>query len=87
MKKKTGKRGFASMTPERRREIASLGGLAVPAEKRSFSRDKQLAVKAGQKGGEAMRPEDRTFSRDKEMARSAGRKGGSAKSNDRGGRD
>jgi hypothetical protein len=46
-------RGFASMTPERRREIARLGGRAVPAEKRSFSTDPTLASSAGRKGGYA----------------------------------
>lgn len=46
----TTKRGFAAMTPERRREIASLGGQAVPAEKRAFS-DRKLAKIAGRRGG------------------------------------
>ena len=43
--KGTSKRGFASMDPQRQREIAS--------EKRSFSQDRQLAAKAGRKGGES----------------------------------
>ena len=45
------RRGFASMSPERRREVASKGGLSVPADKRSFSKDKGLATAAGRKGG------------------------------------
>lgn len=45
------KRGFASMSPERRREIAALGGAAVPADKRSFSQQRDLASSAGRKGG------------------------------------
>jgi hypothetical protein len=45
------RRGFASMTPERRREIARMGGAAVPEEKRSFSQDRDLARDAGRKGG------------------------------------
>jgi general stress protein YciG len=45
------RRGFASMSPERRREIASLGGKSIPAESRSFSKQRALASKAGQKGG------------------------------------
>lgn len=45
------KRGFASMTPEKRREIASKGGRSVPADKRSFAQDRALASKAGRKGG------------------------------------
>ncbi len=32
----TAKRGFASMSPEKQREIASKGGKSVPSEKRSF---------------------------------------------------
>jgi general stress protein YciG len=39
------------MTPERRREIASLAGKSVPAAKRSFSQNRELARAAGRKGG------------------------------------
>lgn len=46
------RRGFACMTQERRAEIARMGGKSVPAEKRSFSRDRSLAETAGRKGGE-----------------------------------
>ena len=49
----TSKRGFASMDAERQREIASKGGKSVPAEKRSFSQDRELASEAGRKGGQA----------------------------------
>lgn len=45
-------RGFASLSPERRSEIARRGGAAVPADKRAFSRDRQLASTAGRKGGQ-----------------------------------
>lgn len=45
------KRGFASMSPERRREIARMGGAAVPGNKRSFSQDRSLASTAGALGG------------------------------------
>ena len=48
----TSKRGFASMSPEKQREIASRGGKSVPSEKRSFSQNRALAYKAGRKGGE-----------------------------------
>jgi general stress protein YciG len=51
MDKPKSKRGFASMSPEKRREIASLGGKSIPAERRSFSRDPELAAAAGRKGG------------------------------------
>jgi general stress protein YciG len=47
----TSKRGFASMSPEQRREIASKGGKSVPSDKRSFSQDRHLASNAGRKGG------------------------------------
>lgn len=44
-------RGFAALTPERRTEIARLGGAGVPADKRSFSRNPELAASAGRVGG------------------------------------
>ncbi len=46
------KRGFASMNPEKQREIASKGGKSVPSEKRSFSQNRNLAAQAGRKGGQ-----------------------------------
>jgi general stress protein YciG len=45
------KRGFACMTPEKRRAIAAMGGAAVPAESRSFAANRALAAEAGRKGG------------------------------------
>ena len=48
-------RGFAAMDPEKRREIARMGGASVPSEKRSFAKDRELASTAGRKGGEASR--------------------------------
>lgn len=45
------KRGFAAMDRGRQRVIASKGGSSVPVAKRSFSRDHELAVRAGRKGG------------------------------------
>lgn len=50
------RRGFASMDPERRRAIAAKGGASVPADKRSFSKDRALAASAGKRGGEGYRP-------------------------------
>jgi uncharacterized protein len=47
----TSRRGFASMDPERQREIASKGDKSVPAEKRSLSQNRDLAAQAGRKGG------------------------------------
>jgi general stress protein YciG len=46
-------RGFASMDAEKQREIARKGGESVPDEKRSFSKNRELASEAGRKGGEA----------------------------------
>ncbi|MBM6582709.1 stress-induced protein [Microvirga sp. BT689] len=46
------KRGFASMSEERRREIASKGGKSVPAEKRNFAQNAASASEAGRKGGQ-----------------------------------
>lgn len=74
-----GKQGFASMSPEKQREIASSGGKAVDPSKRSFSTDRELAARAGRKGGLAVAPHKRSFSQDPALAAEAGRKGGRAK--------
>lgn len=44
-------RGFAAMDPDKRRELARKGGKSVPAAKRSFSANRQLAITSGRKGG------------------------------------
>lgn len=49
--KKKSTRGFASMTPERRKEVASKGGSSVKGQNRAFSKDRALAQAAGRKGG------------------------------------
>jgi general stress protein YciG len=49
------RRGFASMSPEKRRQMASMGGKAVPKEKRAYARDPDLASRSGKKGGAAIR--------------------------------
>lgn len=49
----SGKQGFASMDPEKQRQIASMGGSSVPAEKRPFAQNHRLAAEAGRKGGMA----------------------------------
>jgi general stress protein YciG len=72
-------RGFAVISPERRKEIASMGGKAVPAEKRTFSRDREKARQAGTNGGSNVPAEKRAFSTNKELAMEAGRKGGSSR--------
>jgi hypothetical protein len=50
-------RGFAAMSPEKRREIARKGGASVPNEKRSFSKNRDLATNAGRKGGSVKKVE------------------------------
>jgi general stress protein YciG len=70
---------FGKMPPERLREIAMLGGRSVPAAKRSFSQDRELASKAGRKGGANLPAGKRSFSMDRELAAEAGRKGGRAR--------
>jgi general stress protein YciG len=44
-------RGFAAMSPERRREIASMGGRAVHRKGSGYEWDHDSAVVAGRKGG------------------------------------
>lgn len=46
-------RGFAKLSPERRREIAAMGGKSVEPQERAFSKDRTLAARAGRVGGEA----------------------------------
>jgi general stress protein YciG len=46
-------RGFASMKPEKQREIACKGGKNMPSEERSFSESRDLASHPGRKGGQA----------------------------------
>lgn len=60
------------------KENAKTGGAAVPAEKRSFSKDRELAREAGRKGGLKSRPQNRTFYTDRALAVKAGRAGGLA---------
>ena len=73
---RTSNRGFASMNQERQRQIASMGGKAVPDEKRSFSQNRRLAAEAGRKGGQSVPGSKRSFSQNRQLAAVAGRKGG-----------
>jgi general stress protein YciG len=77
MEKIKSKRGFASMSPEKRAAIASMGGKAVKPENRAFSKNRTLASSAGKKGGVSVRPDRRSFSTDRKLASDAGKKGGS----------
>ena len=65
------KRGLACLSPERRSEIARMGGKSVPPEKRAFSRSASLAADAGRIGGSSVAPENRMFHQDNELARRA----------------
>lgn len=47
------KRGFASMDPEKQRELARKGGASVAPQNRSFAQNRDLAASAGRKGGQA----------------------------------
>lgn len=47
--------GFASMTPEMRREIARKGGVAAHASGKAHHFTHEKAVEAGRKGAEALR--------------------------------
>ena len=71
-------RGFAAMSPEKRRAIASRGGTSVPKETRSFSQSRDLASRAGRDGGLNVDATKRAFRRDPALAAEAGRKGGLA---------
>ncbi len=47
------RRGFATMSPEKQREIASLGGLAAHAKGTAHEFSQEEAREAGRKGGQA----------------------------------
>jgi general stress protein YciG len=47
--------GFAAMDPAKLLAVSKRGGASVPARKRSFSQDHNLAVNAGRAGGELSR--------------------------------
>jgi general stress protein YciG len=70
------KRGFASMDPDKQREIASKGGKAAHQTGRAHEFGPREAAEAGRKGGDAV-SEDR-----KHMAE-IGRKGGVSVSENR----
>ncbi|MFN3891790.1 MAG: general stress protein [Beijerinckiaceae bacterium] len=50
-RRRKAKRGFAAMSPEKRREIARKGGQSVKPENRAFAQNRDLAAEAGRKGG------------------------------------
>src|SRR3954451_6469171 len=65
-------RGFASMSPERQREIASKGGRAAHEKGTAHEWTADEARAAGRKGGE-------TVSRDRAHMAAIGREGGGAR--------
>lgn len=72
-----GKRsGFASMDPDKQREIASKGGKTAHRKGTAHQWTSQEATEAGRKGGQ-------TVSQDHEHMAEIGRKGGKAVSQDR----
>src|SRR5258705_8877815 len=90
----TSKRGFASMDPQRKREIASKGGRAAHEKGTAHEFSADEARDAGRKGGETVsrnrdhmavigRKGGETVSRDREHMASIGRKGGGAVRRDR----
>lgn len=71
-------RGFASMDPERQREIASQGGRAAHEKGTAHEFTPEEAREAGSKGGKAAHERGTAHEFDSEEARAAGRKGGEA---------
>src|SRR5256885_17230475 len=69
----TSKRGFASMDPQRKKEIASKGGRAAHEKGTAHEFSPEEARNAGRKGGEAV-------SRNRDPMSSIGRKGDEADS-------
>jgi uncharacterized protein len=70
------KRGFASMSPEKQREIASMGGIAAHEQGRAHEFTPEEAQKAGRRGGQVV-------SSDREHMSRIGRKGGESRANNR----
>lgn len=71
------KRGLAALTPERRREIARLGGMSVPREKRTFFINPEMAKRVGSVGGLKTPPDKRFFALNPLKAQEAGLKSAS----------
>jgi uncharacterized protein len=69
-------RGFASMDPERQREIASHGGRAAHERGTAHEFTADEARQAGSKGGRIAHQRGTAHEFDSEEARLAGRKGG-----------
>jgi general stress protein YciG len=72
----TSTRGFASMDPERQRQIAREGGKAAHVKGTAHEFNSEEARNAGRKGGEMV-------SRDRDHMAEIGRKGGRSSGNNR----
>jgi len=72
----TSTRGFASMEPDRQRQIAREGGKAAHVKGTAHEFTSEEARNAGRKGGE-------TVSKDREHMAEIGRKGGRSSGNNR----
>lgn len=66
------RRGFAAMTPEQQKEIASKGGKAAHARGTAHEFTTETARAAGRKGGQASQAK-RTTAQRQEIARRAGK--------------
>lgn len=66
---KKSRRGFAAMTPEKRREIASKGGKSAHTAGTAHEFTAAEAIEAGKKGGA-------TIAQNREWMREIGRRGG-----------
>ena len=75
---KTSTRGFASMDPQRQREIASQGGRAAHQKGTAHQFNPEEARIAGSKGGQVAHRKGTAHEFDTQEAREAGRKGGQA---------
>ena len=73
---RTSHRGFASMNAERQRQIASMGGKAVPMRSAASRRIAAWRPRPGARAGRACPGAKRSFSQDRTLAAVAGRKGG-----------
>jgi general stress protein YciG len=68
------KRGFAALTPEQRREIASKGGRAAQRKGKAHRWTAEEAVEAGRRGGIVSQQRQTGFRFDSETGAAAARK-------------
>lgn len=70
------RRGFASMSPEKQKEIARKGGIAAHKMGKAHQFTSEEAREAGRKGGRKAHEKGTAHQFTPEEAREAGRKGG-----------